>query len=384
MPINGLEITGGGLYLSDGTKFMELSNIDDVSMDITPEISDKEFCRFNNSMSCEFTFDNSWNVYNKKTAIFYNDPKKSYPVFLDDTNTAVIPSTLIDRGTKLYFGVIGTNANNKVKTSSILSYRIERGAISADVEIPPSSAEIWLQILLNYEIALKKLNDMSNNLENMNNTLEEMDQRFIDAGVENKANKDLSNVANTDFSNKCKSAGVPVINNIPVDLTGIYNTQMIGYDEEQGKLVPMSAVARTQTVLPATGLAEAPYKITEQNNISLYPFSSYNYIYAQTNSDVSSTKLATIKGYFKNSFLLSEFTTMAVNGDSLGYSSSIKIILSKSPDFSVIEAEYKFSNLGGNIRNADITSLHGKYFIRFEMENAKENTSFTFSALKFS
>ena len=146
----------------------------------------------------KFTFDNSWNVYNKKTAIFYNDPKKSYPVFLDDTNTAVIPSELIDRRTKLYFGVIGTNSNSEVKTSSILSYRIERGAISADVEIPPASAEIWLQILLNYEIALKQLQDMSNHLENsleeMNNTLEEMDQRFIDANVENKANIDLSNI----------------------------------------------------------------------------------------------------------------------------------------------------------------------------------------------
>ena len=149
----------------------------------------------------KFTFDSSWNVYNKKTAIFYNDPKKSYPVFLDDTNTAVIPSAVIDRGTKLCFGVIGTNANSEVKTSSILSYRIERGAISADVEIPPSSAEIWLQILLNYEIALKNLNDMSNNLENMNNTLEEMNQRFIDAGVENKANISLNNL-NKDGINK--------------------------------------------------------------------------------------------------------------------------------------------------------------------------------------
>ena len=142
----------------------------------------------------KFTFDKSWNVYNKKTAIFYNDPKKSYPVFLDDTNTVVIPSELIDRGTKLYFGVIGTNSNSEVKTSSILSYRIERGAISADVEIPPASAEIWLQILLNYEIALKKLQDMSNNLENMNDILNEMDQRFIDANIENKANIDLGNI----------------------------------------------------------------------------------------------------------------------------------------------------------------------------------------------
>ena len=60
MLIEDLEITGGGLYLSSGTKFMELSNIDDVSMDITPEISDKEFCRFNNSMNCELTSDNSY------------------------------------------------------------------------------------------------------------------------------------------------------------------------------------------------------------------------------------------------------------------------------------------------------------------------------------
>lgn len=152
----------------------------------------------------KFTFDSSWNVYNTKTAIFYNDPKKSYPVFLDNTNTAIIPSEVIDRETKLHFGVIGTNSNNNVKTSSILSYRIERGAISADTEIPSSSAEVWLQILLNYEIALKKLNDMSNNLENMNNALEEMDQRFIDADVENKANISLDNL-NTAGINKLLS-----------------------------------------------------------------------------------------------------------------------------------------------------------------------------------
>ena len=148
----------------------------------------------------KFTFDSSWNTFDEKTAIFYNEPKKSYPVILDNTNTAVIPSEVIDRKTTLYFGVIGTNSNGNVKTSSILSYRVERGAISADTEIPSPSTEVWLQILVNYEIALKKLNDMSNNLENnlenMNNTLEEMNQRFIDANVENKANKNLNNLTN--------------------------------------------------------------------------------------------------------------------------------------------------------------------------------------------
>ena len=76
MPINDLEITGGGLYLSDGTKFMELSNIDDVSMDIAPDISDKEFCRFSNSMSCGLTFDKSYvneELLSKMTTV---DPNK--------------------------------------------------------------------------------------------------------------------------------------------------------------------------------------------------------------------------------------------------------------------------------------------------------------------
>lgn len=72
MPINDLEITGGGLYLSDGTKFMELSNIEDISMDITPEISDKEFFPLISSMSCELTFDNSYvneELLNKITTV---------------------------------------------------------------------------------------------------------------------------------------------------------------------------------------------------------------------------------------------------------------------------------------------------------------------------
>ena len=309
----------------------------------------------------KFTFDDSWNVYNKKTAIFYNDPKKSYPVFLDDTNTAVIPSAVIDRETKLCFGVIGTNANNEVKTSSILSYRIERGAISADVEIPPSSAEIWLQILLNYEIALKKLQDMSNNLKNMNNMLEEMDQRFIDAGVENKANKDFSNVTNTDFSNKCKSVGIPVINKIPVDLTGIHNTQMIGYDEEQGKLVPMSAVAKTQTVIPST---ETPciWELTEsspqgqlQENYSTYP----RYICPSTGTN--DLKTATIT--FKYPFMLSEFNTIKATVYRQGSYYSYKIIFSKNPDFSTIDAEYIISNSDNGTLN--IANLYGKYYMRF-------------------
>ena len=315
----------------------------------------------------KFTFDDSWYAYNKKTAIFYNDPKKSYPVFLDDTNTAVIPSAVIDRRTKLCFGVIGTNANNEVKTSSILSYRIERGAISADVEIPPSSADIWLQILLNYEVALKKLKDMSNNLENMNNTLEELDQRFIDAGVENKANKDLSNVTDTDFSNKCKSAGIPVINKIPVDLTGIYNTQMIGYDEKQGKLVPMNAVARTETVIPDS-LKPWKYKFDATSSSKFVANTNYNTIRISNSSSLgTATYKHIVKGNVTSTraYMLSEYTKIRISDIYFERWTTRKPVifeLSKTSNFSKIEAQTT-----GN-GELNISALKGSYYWRLTFE----------------
>lgn len=60
MPIKDLKIIDAGLYLSDGTKFMNMSNISDASIDATSEISDKEYCTFNSSMNCELTMENSY------------------------------------------------------------------------------------------------------------------------------------------------------------------------------------------------------------------------------------------------------------------------------------------------------------------------------------
>lgn len=198
----------------------------------------------------EFTFDDSWEEYDERTVIFYNEPKKSYPVILDDTNIAVIPSEVIDRETKFYFGVIGTKANGEVKTSNILSFRVEKGSLTADTELPYPSKDVWLQILANYEYALNKVNDIDvkvdnsitetdNKLTEMDEKLTEMDQRFIDAGVENKANKDFSNVSDTDFSTKCESVGIPVINKIPVDLTGITNGASLFYKSNNNKIIPI-------------------------------------------------------------------------------------------------------------------------------------------------
>ena len=148
------------------------------------------------TVTVKFTFDKTWNGFNTKTAVFYNDPKKSYPVILDTNNVATIPKTVINKECTLYFGVMGATENGSVKTSSILSYRIARGVISADTEVLSPSTDVWLQILANYEFALNRLADMNNTLADMDNRLEVIDNRIIESAQENKANINLNNLTN--------------------------------------------------------------------------------------------------------------------------------------------------------------------------------------------
>ena len=125
----------------------------------TPEIFSGDV----NIDTVKFTFDEAWNGYDMKTAVFYNNPKDTYPVMLDENDVAVIPEAVMADKCKLSIGVFGTNANGDVKTSKILTYNIGKGAISNDLEAttPP---EFWEQLLtrqINFE----------NNMDNKFDTL---------------------------------------------------------------------------------------------------------------------------------------------------------------------------------------------------------------------
>ncbi len=156
-------------------------------------------------------------------------------------------------------------------------------------------------------------------------------------------------------------ANAKYIDGVPVDLTGMYNTQVIGYDEASSKLVPMSAVAKTQTVIPST---ETPciWELTEgssqgrlEENYPTYP----RYIFPSTGTN--DLKTATIT--FKYPFMLSEFNTIKATVSRDGSYYSYKIIFSKNPDFSTIDAEYIISNSDNGTLN--IANLYGKYYMRF-------------------
>lgn len=102
----------------------------------------------------KFTFDDSWNGYTTKTAVFYNNPKDVYPQILDDNNVAVIPSQVMTKECKLSIGVFGTKANGDVKTSKILTYNVGKGAINSDLESTPATPDFWTQLLsrqINFE-----------------------------------------------------------------------------------------------------------------------------------------------------------------------------------------------------------------------------------------
>ena len=102
----------------------------------------------------KFTFDDSWNGYTTKTAVFYNNPKDVYPQILDVNDVAVIPSQVMTKQCKLSIGVFGTKANGDVKTSKILTYNVGKGAINSDLESTPATPDFWTQLLarqINFE-----------------------------------------------------------------------------------------------------------------------------------------------------------------------------------------------------------------------------------------
>ena len=146
----------------------------------------------------KFTFDDAWTDFNTKTAIFYNQPKKSYPVILDSNNMVTIPSAVINTECKLYFGVMGVKPNGNVKTSSILSYKIERGVITADTEVLPTNTDVWLQILKNYEWISQRItnmtNDVNSKVEDIKNKVDVIEARVIESAQENKANINFDNI----------------------------------------------------------------------------------------------------------------------------------------------------------------------------------------------
>ena len=161
------------------------------------------------------------------------------------------------------------------------------------------------------------------------------------------------------------SSTVDNIDGIPVELTGIHNTQVIGYDEEQGILVPMDTVARTRTILPS---AETPkiWTVT-QNDGRLYEAN-----YPGTDITGTSSNPKYFKFFINIPILLSEFTHLTIVGT---YHAGSIIKISKQSDFSTVEAKYISIGEFDNNESFDITNLQGKYYIGFDLKHIGQYAS---------
>ena len=134
----------------------------------------------------KFTFDDSWNGYTTKTAVFYNNPKDVYPQILDVNDIAVIPSQVMTKQCKLSIGVFGTKANGDVKTSKILTYNVGKGAINSDLESTPATPDFWTQLLarqINYENNITQQqntfkNELTQQQSNFENELTQQQSNF--------------------------------------------------------------------------------------------------------------------------------------------------------------------------------------------------------------
>lgn len=93
-----------------------------------PEISQGD----QNLDSVVFECDSTWNGY-VKVAVFFKQKGKLCYSMVDGTKTCSIPNSIMRENGKIYFGLTGTNRNNQVKTSNLLTYTIKDGVANASL-----------------------------------------------------------------------------------------------------------------------------------------------------------------------------------------------------------------------------------------------------------
>lgn len=93
-----------------------------------------------------FTFCPMWDGY-YKTAVFWRTEDEVYNQVLDDTNSCDIPPEVLGTEGVLYFGVFGVNDEEAQRTSEVLRYTIERGAITEGGKPSDPTPDIYTQLL---------------------------------------------------------------------------------------------------------------------------------------------------------------------------------------------------------------------------------------------
>lgn len=76
-----------------------------------------------------FEFCSKWGGFTKK-AIFRYHKSVTAEAEIDENGTCIIPSEVIAQPGYMFFGVYGVNAEGVRRTSTVVKYKIEKGAVN--------------------------------------------------------------------------------------------------------------------------------------------------------------------------------------------------------------------------------------------------------------
>ena len=112
-----------------------------------------------NSVQIQVSFSGNWSDYVKSAVFFSSWDKAVYEVLLTD-GKCLVPHEVLEKSGYLHIGVRGVNPDTQaVKTSTLVKYKIEKGAPVGDATSVEPTPDVYQQIL-------KKLDGITN-LENV-------------------------------------------------------------------------------------------------------------------------------------------------------------------------------------------------------------------------
>lgn len=98
-----------------------------------------------NEVRVIFSFCEKWKGF-AKTALFYREPENIYYAVLDSNDTCVVPWEVCYEDGTFYFGVIGEKENTR-RTSTVVRYKVKKGAITTDMLPSDPTPEVYDQIM---------------------------------------------------------------------------------------------------------------------------------------------------------------------------------------------------------------------------------------------
>lgn len=97
----------------------------------------------------QFSFCTKWTGF-ARTVAFWRSDKEVYHVLLDENDTAELPQEVTSEGGVVYFGVFGVAADGTQRTTEVLTYLIEQGAITTGTAPAEPTPDIYAQLMAKY------------------------------------------------------------------------------------------------------------------------------------------------------------------------------------------------------------------------------------------